>query len=73
MISGSLNDCFKKGTEKFRVKLTKVFLSDGTEIDDDNVLMSHPEGSILHLLSGPVIRSVSTNFSLPLYKNFCSH
>lgn len=53
-----------KGSEKFCIKVGRVYLNDGTEIEDDEVLMSLEAGTVLHL-------ETSQSFSTKVV-GFCS-
>ena len=55
-----------KGGEKFGIEIRYVYLTDGTEIDDDDVFMSLEEGTVLHLETCPASSSVGSSiFSDP--------
>ena len=41
------------GSNKFGVEVHYIYLSDGTEIDENDVLMSLETGTILHLETYP--------------------
>ncbi|CAB4031716.1 DNA fragmentation factor subunit alpha-like isoform X2, partial [Paramuricea clavata] len=53
VVADSLTDLLKKGKEKLEmgnVERLKVCMTDGTEIDDDEILKSCSDGTILHFI-----------------------
>ena len=49
--------------EKFGMKIRYVYLGDGTEIEDDEVLMSLEAGTVLHLETFPTSCTTSVAVS----------